>query len=226
MKTTDSANSIDLFKIEKRISEAFDFASRNEIAQKMGVNYQTLSNWLKGRTDFPSAELAKIAKLTDYSLNWILTGEGEKRTAKKSLPTLFRFDEDELISFIHGAVNAYLREHGISLEGLAKLDDDHIRDLARDEVAAAMPVQQLGTVDEFDIAAAVEKYDNAATVLELLYTWHHEAVREFNAVAFQGWNEMTFDQKVALIREIREGHQEEEEFEESARNAPKKLKHS
>lgn len=99
----------DFSAIEKRISEAFGFASRQEIAGKMEVNYQTLSNWLKGRTDFPSGELAKIASLTDYSLNWILTGKGEKRTAKPQTPNII--NEENLVALITKVVRRELAMH-------------------------------------------------------------------------------------------------------------------
>lgn len=84
------------------------------------------------------------------------------------------------------------------------------------------PVQNLGVIDQFDIAAAIKKHDNARTVLDLWYTYDHEPVPEISAIAFEGWSKMSLEEKVRMIRFIRESHREEAEFEEILKNAPKK----
>lgn len=195
---------MDLMGIENRISEAFGFATRAEIADKMGVNYQTLSNWLKGRTDFPTSELAKIAKLTDYSLNWILTGEGEKRTAKPDKPSLL--NEDNLESFVRG--------------------------ITREEIQAAISTraQELGTIDEFDVATALKKYDNAVPVI--IEWYEHDGLQppDIRAIEFSDWDKMTFDEKVEEVRATREQIDRRRKLrqllEEDFANAPEAPKHT
>lgn len=98
---------MDLTGFEDRLSEAFGHASRPKLAEKLGLNYQTLSNWLTGRTEFPARELAKIANLTDFSLNWILTGKGEKRTAHPAKPSIIDFEA--LDTFVREVVQDELK---------------------------------------------------------------------------------------------------------------------
>lgn len=77
MKKAITANSVDYDGFPDRMSRAFGYLKRAEIAEKMGFNYQTLTNWLNGRNEIPLSELVKIANETGCSLNWLLTGKGE-----------------------------------------------------------------------------------------------------------------------------------------------------
>jgi predicted transcriptional regulator len=72
---------------KSKISEKFSFAERfievcgssqpNEIAQLLNISYQAAKNYLQGR--LPESKILKtISEKTDYSINWLLTGEGEK----------------------------------------------------------------------------------------------------------------------------------------------------
>lgn len=47
-----------------------------QLSDQLPVPRRTLGNWLSGRSPKPEA-LRKIASLTDVSLDWLLTGEGE-----------------------------------------------------------------------------------------------------------------------------------------------------
>ncbi len=58
-----------------RIVQAFDVKDLKEVAQIIGENYSSLYNWTSQRRDFPTNILIKIAKLTNTSIDWILTGE-------------------------------------------------------------------------------------------------------------------------------------------------------
>ena len=52
------------------------------ISKKLEISYQAARNYLGGR--LPDANiLIKIAKNTPFSLNWLLTGEGERYIEKK-----------------------------------------------------------------------------------------------------------------------------------------------
>lgn len=77
---------------EERLCEALNVEKRQHLSDALGVNYQTLSNWLNGRAEFPIKELAKIAKLSNYSLNWILTGKGQRRVAEPPPPSIIDLD--------------------------------------------------------------------------------------------------------------------------------------
>lgn len=59
------------------MSEAFATDKVARIAERVGLSYQSVKKWKAG--DLPSIEtLIKIASLTNSSIHWLLTGEGEK----------------------------------------------------------------------------------------------------------------------------------------------------
>jgi transcriptional regulator with XRE-family HTH domain len=247
-KVADSA-----ITFEDRLIRAFEGLNLKQIAEKLGVKYTSLWNWVKGRTTFPLDKLAEVGSMTGHSLNWLLTGEGDPLTVDTR-----RFSDEELAEKVNQldwglftieifvfelsrlnelfrtmlTADSYRRVRHVfeTREEILKSWDEHDNYL-KDKLIRTRQweaeIQELGTVDEqFDIAAAVEKYDNAGTVLALWYTYDHEPVPEISAIAFEGWNKMSLEEKVKLIRYIRESQKEEEEFEEAARNAPKNTKHS
>ena len=86
-----------------------------------------------------------------------------------------------------------------------------IRQIVRDELAAALPLQDLGTVDEFDIASAVEKYDNAVPVLRDWYA-HDKLPMPPDLPAeirFAGWDRKTIEQKVKEVTAVRRSIEQE-----------------
>lgn len=60
--------------IGSRIVQAFNAKDLKEAAQMLGENYASLHNWSSKRRDFPTNVLIKIAKMTNSSIDWILTG--------------------------------------------------------------------------------------------------------------------------------------------------------
>ncbi len=145
----------------------------------MGVKYQTLSNWLNGRNDFPSAELAKIAKLTSYSLNWILTGEGPKiaRETPTQPSSSGIFNEEELRRFV--------------------------REILQDELSKAT-VQDLGSVDAFDLAEAVERLNDPQVIMDEWYrAENRRPPRDYGVVFFRGWENLTDKEKIDALRDAR-----------------------
>lgn len=67
--------------IGARLVRAFNAKDLKEVAQLLGENYSSLHNWSTKRRDFPTSVLIKIAKMTNESIDWILTGdESERRT--------------------------------------------------------------------------------------------------------------------------------------------------
>lgn len=113
-------------RLKNRLVILFEGLTVPKIAEKMDVPYATLTNWVTKRTDFPSDELAKIARLTEGSLTWLLTGEGDIFINKsdKSFEEIFdnkirRVVRDEIIK---GAV-AY-KETVDSDESFVVLDSE------------------------------------------------------------------------------------------------------
>lgn len=91
--------------IGARLVQAFGAKDLKEVAQILGENYSSLYNWSTKRRDFPTNVLIRIAKMTNETIDWILTGdESEKRA-------------------IAGEVN------------FEKLLDEKIRQIVREEIA-------------------------------------------------------------------------------------------
>jgi hypothetical protein len=63
--------------IGSRIVQAFGVKDLKEAAFVLGENYSSLYNWSSQRRDFPTNVLIKIAKMTNHSIDWILTGENQ-----------------------------------------------------------------------------------------------------------------------------------------------------
>lgn len=69
-------------KVEKnsyieRFIEVCGSKQPNEIARLLNISYQAAKNYLQGRLP-DSKVLITISEKTRYSLNWLLTGEGDK----------------------------------------------------------------------------------------------------------------------------------------------------
>lgn len=66
--------------VSERVKEAIATLSRGgkvRIAEKCGISSQAITGWEKtGRID--KANIAVIAEMTNYSLEWLITGKGEK----------------------------------------------------------------------------------------------------------------------------------------------------
>jgi len=61
----------------ERFIEVCGNSQPSKIAQLLNISYQAAKNYLNGR--LPDAAVLKaISEKTPYSINWLLTGEGEK----------------------------------------------------------------------------------------------------------------------------------------------------
>lgn len=79
---------------EARLKEAFDYASMADIARRLEVSHPTIQNYFKGRLPAPDV-LIKIADETNVSLNWLLTGQGDKTITPK-IPTFDKLFEEKI----------------------------------------------------------------------------------------------------------------------------------
>jgi hypothetical protein len=132
--------------------------------------------------------LLKIAKSGNASLHWLLTGEGERYIMPSG-----KFSFDDLL-------------------------ETRIREIVREEMhSAAAPVQEIGVVDDFDIEAAIKKYDQPGPVLRDWYLHDHIEMPGIESTAFSGWDKMTLDQKITELRGARSIQDRQREF---RRNAP------
>ena len=65
----------------ERFTEVCGSSHPAEVKQLLKISYQAAKNYLNGR--FPDANVLKtISEKTPYSINWLLTGEGEKFVRK------------------------------------------------------------------------------------------------------------------------------------------------
>lgn len=99
----------------------------------------------------------------------------------------------------------------VSTVNFEEVLDERIRRVVRDELST-MPVRDLGTIDEFDVASAVKKYDNALPVLRDWYEHDKLPLPEISSLSFHGWDEMTFKQKVDHVRFVRKTIEEDLDF--------------
>jgi chromosome partitioning protein len=60
-----------------RLKEAFQEIPNKEIARKLGVSNSAVTTYMLGRVP-PAELLTEISRLTDCSIHWLITGEGEK----------------------------------------------------------------------------------------------------------------------------------------------------
>ena len=65
----------------ERFIEICGSSQTNDIARLLNISYQAAKNYLNGRLP-DSSVLKTIAEKTPFSINWLLTGEGEKLTAE------------------------------------------------------------------------------------------------------------------------------------------------
>lgn len=82
----------------ERFVEVCGTSQAVEITQLLNISYQAAKNYLQGR--YPDTRVLKtISEKTSYSINWLLTGEGEK-FVKKPLPEDTLLLSDQMRAFI------------------------------------------------------------------------------------------------------------------------------
>ena len=62
--------------LEERLKTAYGTKNLAEIAGKLGVSYQALNHYLRGRHSITADRLLVIFSDTGCSLHWLLTGDG------------------------------------------------------------------------------------------------------------------------------------------------------
>lgn len=115
---------------------------RVDFASCLGVPVGTLANWERGRTFPPPDILTKMAEILDVSLDWLISGRGEKRPGppqdapQPAAPAL----DEELHGRIVEGVQMVYKEEG------AGLPPRHLGQLAmrihQDLMAAGLETQE------------------------------------------------------------------------------------
>lgn len=165
----------------QRLKEAFGNATNGVIGKKIGVAENTVGFYVRGR--IPDADvLVKIADVTGCSIDWLLTGK--EAATKEQIIEVPRIDPL------------------INRDTFADL----VREIVREEIRAerASRPQELGTVDEFDIAKSVERHDNPLPVLEEWYRFEGREMPDTTGVIFAGgWETFSLDQKIDAVRDFK-----------------------
>lgn len=105
--SSEKSNILENFSFTERFIEVCGSKQPNEIARLLDISYQAAKNYLQGRLP-DSKVLRTISEKTSYSLNWLLTGEGEKFVKDKS-------PEDTLI--LSDQMRAFVRQTCLEVIG-------------------------------------------------------------------------------------------------------------
>ena len=110
-----------------RITKAFNTDEVQKIANKTGYKYQSVRRWKK--EELPTIESLKlISDLTNRSIHWLLTGEGEEYVSKNTIERQKSLQYKNLES---DSIAVHLEEHvKAHLEKLAKEEKETVRDIA------------------------------------------------------------------------------------------------
>lgn len=58
--------------------------SRAALAEKLGVSYNTMKNWMKGTTDIPVLKIIEMARLFQCTVDYLLGLDAGRSDAKKA----------------------------------------------------------------------------------------------------------------------------------------------
>lgn len=157
-----------------RLRKAFDNASMAVVARRLGIPHATVRNYYQGRLPAPDV-LIKIATETGVSLNWLLIGTGDMYAGQTPPIGLGKFIEAKITEMID------LR-------------------FAALETGAA----DLGTIDEFDVAAALSASDDPQRVMSDWFAFEERKYpKDYGVVFFRGWESFSPEEKVAAINDAK-----------------------
>lgn len=159
----------------KRLAEAFDNATMAVIARRLRVPHATVRNYFGGRMPSPEV-LIKIAGETNVSLNWLLTGTGER---------FVRYDRPI---------------------DLGRVLDQRIAQIVDQKLAEHLGEKVKGSdaTPAFDVEAAVRKFNDPEHVMSEWF--RHDGLeypQDFGVVFFQGWESFTDSEKLDAVRDAR-----------------------
>lgn len=159
----------------RRLGKAFEHQSMADVARRLSIPHATVRNYYNGR--LPAAEvLIKIARESGVSLNWLLLGRGDMYVGDTAKVDIGRFIENKISDLI----------------------DEKLAAAGRDAIT------ELGTIDEFDVDAAVRRLDDPQRVMR---EWFRHEGREYpddyGIVFFRGWETFTRRQKAEAVRDAK-----------------------
>ena len=158
-----------------RLNDVFDNASMADVARRLDMTHATVRNYYLGRLPAPDF-LIKIAKETGVSLNWLLTGEGEKYIGNSAPIDLGRFIEEKIAQMID--------------QRLSGIDPS--------------PAKPKQSSVEFDVSESVKRLNDPERVMSEWF--RHEGRKypsDYGVVFFRGWESFDDDEKVAAVSDAK-----------------------
>jgi len=163
-------------EFSERLGEAFDNATMAVIARRLGVPHATVRNYFGGRMPSPEV-LIKIARETNVSLNWLLTGVGERFVRYERAVDIGKVLEQKIEQIVDAKLAAHFGE-------------------SRPSIAAAVP--------EFDVEGAVRRLNDPERVMSEWFEYDGRAYpQDFGVVFFQGWESFSPAEKLDAVRDAR-----------------------
>ncbi|MBK9215674.1 MAG: helix-turn-helix domain-containing protein [Chloracidobacterium sp.] len=159
----------------RRLDKAFEHQSMADVARRLRIPHATVRNYYNGR--LPASDvLIKIARESGVSIDWLLLGKGEMYIGDTRGVDIGRFIENKITELID--------------EKLAGTGREAIRDL--------------GTIDEFDVEAAVQRLNDPQAVMQ---EWFRHEGREYpedyGIAFFRGWESFNSRQKAEAVRDAK-----------------------
>ena len=158
----------------ERLDTAFDRESMADVARRLKIPHATVRNYYQGRLPAPEV-LIKIATETGVSLNWLLTGLGDRYAGQVSPIGLGKFIEEKIGEMID--------------RKLAGLGNAAVTDLGSIDLREA-----------FDVEASVLKFNDPEQVMSDWFRYEgRECPQDFGIVFFRGWETFSSKDKVDAV---------------------------
>lgn len=165
-------------KFGDRLAQVFEGKKQVEIAEMLGVTHTAVRNYLGGRVpDIDKLQL--ISKITGCDLHWLLTGE--EKAAKKQTVSLPDPSFEDVF-------------------------ERRVREIVRDELGrqTATETQELGTIDEFNIDSAIEKWNDPQAIMGAWFRSEgHSMPADYGVIFFTGWEMFTNEEKKSAVIEAK-----------------------
>lgn len=158
----------------KRLSQIFNNQSMADIARRLDLPHATIRNYFGGRLPSPDV-LIKIARETNVSLNWLLTGSGEMFAGAPKKLDIGQVLDDRIAAI----VDQKLAEH-FADEPRTHQKADHVK--------------------SFDVESALGRYGDPEVVLGEWFKFEDRKYpSDFGVVFFQGWESFSAAEKIDAI---------------------------
>ncbi len=153
----------------ERLRTTFDNESMADVARRLKIPHATVRNYYQGRLPAPEV-LIKIANETGVSLNWLLTGRGEKYAGQ------------------------------VAPIGLGRFLEEKIGQIIDQKLAVQQGKKNVEFSNVFDVEAAVMRLgDPQAVMSEWFRHENREYPQDYGIVFFRGWETFSTREKIEAV---------------------------